>query len=248
MTAPGFAGSDRRRGKRLLAFGTLITGIVVFVALGIWQLERLAWKLDLIRTVDARINAEAVPAPGPAAWPEINAAEYAYLRVSASGRFVHDAPTFTQAVTRLGPGFWVMSPFRTDGGFVVLVNRGFVTREEAAALPLPDDSETTVAGLLRTSEPGGGFLRSNDPAAGRWYSRDVAAIAAARALGEVAPYFIDADASGAGAPVGGLTVVSFRNHHLGYALTWFTLAAMLAGWGVYLARDKWISRRDSALP
>ena len=91
--------------------------------------------------------------------------------------------------------------------------------------------ERAVSGLLRLTEPGGGFLRSNDPAARRWYSRDVAAIAAAARLAPpVAPYFIDADATPnpGGLPLGGLTVVRFRNAHLSYALTWFALAAGLA--------------------
>jgi surfeit locus 1 family protein len=81
------------------------------------------------------------------------------------------------------------------------------------------------------SEPGGAFLRNNDPRSDRWYSRDVAAITKARGLARTAPYFIDADASPnpGGYPVGGLTVVAFRNAHLTYALTWFGLA-ILCGW------------------
>jgi surfeit locus 1 family protein len=83
---------------------------------------------------------------------------------------------------------------------------------------------------LRLPEPVGGFLRTNDPAANRWYSRDVEAIANARRLGPVAPFFIDADASPdpKAYPVGGLTVVRFSNNHLVYALTWFALAGLCA--------------------
>ena len=79
----------------------------------------------------------------------------------------------------------------------------------------------TVTGLLRMSEPGGAFLRANDPASDRWFSRDVAAIAASRGLDKVAPYFIDAErAPGeSGLPVAGLTVIAFSNNHLVYALT-----------------------------
>ena len=85
-----------------------------------------------------------------------------------------------------------------------------------------------VTGLVRLTEPGGRFLRANQPSADRWYSRDVAAIAAARDLGKVARFFIDADATPnpGGLPIGGLTVVSFRNSHLVYALTWFGLAGL----------------------
>ena len=66
------------------------------------------------------------------------------------------------------------------------------------------------------------------PAENRWYSRDVAAIAAKRGLRRVAPYFIDADASGREWPRGGMTVVRFPNNHLVYALTWFGLATLVA--------------------
>jgi surfeit locus 1 family protein len=85
-----------------------------------------------------------------------------------------------------------------------------------------------ITGLLRPSEPDGRFLRTNQPQAERWYSRDVAAIADRRGLGPVAPFFIDADAAAnpGGFPIGGMTVVSFRNAHLVYALTWFGLAAL----------------------
>jgi len=89
-----------------------------------------------------------------------------------------------------------------------------------------------ITGLLRLSEPGGGFLRHNDPAANRWYSRDVAAMASARGLHAVAPYFIDADRSsspgnGIDSPRGGMTVLVFANNHLLYAITWYTLALMI---------------------
>ncbi|MBC7495877.1 MAG: SURF1 family protein, partial [Sphingomonadaceae bacterium] len=84
-------------------------------------------------------------------------------------------------------------------------------------------------------EPGGGFLRNNDSRADRWYSRDVAAIASARGIEDAAPYFIDADATRnlGGLPLGGLTVVTFRNAHLVYSLTWFALAG-LSAWGAWL--------------
>jgi len=245
---PGQASGDathRQRAKRIGFWVFVLAGIAVFLSLGIWQLERRAWKLDLIASVDERVGAHPVAAPGPSSWPEINATDDAYRRVSVAGRFVDVAPAFVQAVTRLGAGYWVVAPFLVDGGFVVLVNRGFVTGEEARTLPPAAATETTVTGLLRISEPGGGFLRSNDAASDRWYSRDVAAIAASRGLDEVAPYFIDADVSDAGVPVGGLTVVQFRNAHLVYALTWFGLAAMLAGWTVYLVLNQRKEKRFS---
>ncbi|WP_332308531.1 SURF1 family cytochrome oxidase biogenesis protein [Sphingomonas sp. TDK1] len=59
-------------------------------------------------------------------------------------------------------------------------------------------------------------MRTNQPSEDRWYSRDVLAIARARGLTFVAPFFIDADSTlnAGGWPVGGLTVISFPNNHL----------------------------------
>lgn len=206
-------------------------GVVGFAALGVWQVERLAWKRALIARVEARVHAAPSALPPPATWNAIGDRE-AYRRVRVAGTFDHAAETLVKAVTEQGAGFWVMTPLRTAQG-VVLINRGFVPsdrRSPASRAPGQIAGPVTVTGLLRTAEPGGAFLRSNDPNAGRWYSRDVAAIARARRLGPVAPFFVDADATPnpGGYPVGGLTVVHFPNNHLIYALTWFGLALLSA--------------------
>ncbi|WEF34416.1 SURF1 family protein [Pseudoduganella chitinolytica] len=113
---------------------------------------------------------------------------------------------------------------------------------DAPAGPTPAlglGSGVEITGLLRMPEPKGRLLRENDPAHDRWYVRDVPAIAARRNLRNVAPYFVDAPAGleyprdASEKPVGGLTVIAFPNNHLVYALTWFALAAMVAG-GYYL--------------
>src|SRR4051812_22382154 len=204
----------------------LLAAAFLFAALGLWQIERRSEKLALIAAVEQRVHASPVAAPGPPDWPRISSKSDAYRAVRAHGVFLHDRETLVQAVSGRGPGYWVLTPLRTDAGWTVLVNRGFVPPEDRARSVRRGGEPAgavTVTGLLRISEPGGAFLRSNDPARGRWYSRDVAAIARARRLGSVAPYFIDAGAGDGGGrqPAGGLTVVSFPNNHLNYALTWF---------------------------
>ncbi|MBD1544912.1 SURF1 family protein [Labrenzia aggregata] len=200
----------------------------VFTALGIWQVQRLFWKLDLIARVESRVHAAPVPAPAEVEWPAVTAKDGEYRHVTASGTYL-DTETLVQAVTEYGPGFWVMTPLKRDDGTTILVNRGFVpTHKKAPADRSHPSGPVQVTGLLRKSQPGGAFLRSNDPAAGRWYSRDVEAIAKTDGLIKVAPYFIDAQAgpSDGSLPIGGLTVIKFRNSHLAYAMTWGALALM----------------------
>ena len=191
----------------------------------------MGWKRDLIQTVNARLIASPVAPPSSQNW----SSDKAYKRVAVDGVFLYDKATPVQALTERGAGWWLMTPLRTDVG-TILVNRGFVPTKDWRD-PAPTPGRVSVVGLLRADEPGGGFLRANAPADGRWYSRDIKAIARARGLvGPVAPYFIDAAASGAEAyPVGGLTVVRFSNNHLSYALTWFALCGLsLAGAGIVL--------------
>lgn len=219
-----------------------LAAAMLFAGLGVWQLERRAWKLDLIEKVEARRHAPPIPSPPSRSWPGFDATASEYRQVVAEGRFLHDLETRVDALTELGAGDWIMTPLQTGDG-VVLINRGFVpARTDGAATPTLERPTGTVrvVGLLRASEPDGRILRPNQPAQNRWYSRDVAAIARARGVGAVAPFFIDAGAApgSGGWPKGGMTVVVFRNTHLAYALTWFALAALAIVGAVLVYRSR----------
>jgi surfeit locus 1 family protein len=223
-------------GKQISLLFVCLVSAIVFAALGIWQLERRVWKLDLIMRVESRIHAPARSPPAHDRWPNIAAERDEYRHVRATGYFLKHQTVLVDALTELGAGDWVLTPLKTDDA-LILVNRGFAPAEIAHTLQPPAGLQT-VTGLLRMTEPDGRFLRPNKPREGLWYSRDVGAIAMSRGLAKVAPYFIDADSNGkAGYPVAGLTVVQFRNMHLVYALTWFCLAA-LSTWGSWLMLRK----------
>jgi surfeit locus 1 family protein len=229
--------------------GTLAAlGIALLFALGIWQIERRSWKLDLIQRVDARVTAPPLAAPGADRWPSISAGADEYRHVRVSGEYLSHGQSRVQALTRLGGGYWLLTPLRADDGSIVYINRGFVPAAGSSAYA-PPAGKVTVTGLLRISEPRGSLLRRNAPAEQRWYSRDVTAMARAAGLSDiVAPYFIDADAAvDANAargsiryPVAGLTVIRFPNNHLLYAITWFSLAAL--GVGTLIAGGRHPSR------
>ncbi|MDB5473225.1 MAG: hypothetical protein JWP99_528 [Devosia sp.] len=236
------AGRRHRSGLTLAVLGIVaLLGALGFGALGVWQMERLNQKNTLIAAVQTRTSAAPLDIGAEGAWAQFDLVRDEYRQVRLAGRFEHAQETLVQAVTGYGGGFWVLTPLRLADGRSVLVNRGFVppALREPGMRPAPR-GEVTVTGLLRLSEPGGGFLRSNDPAGERWYSRDVAAIAADKAVGDAAPFFVDAAAGAPGTyPIGGLTVLQFPNNHLAYALTWFALALMVLGGFGYVLWDRW---------
>ncbi|ARU05111.1 hypothetical protein CCO03_10785 [Comamonas serinivorans] len=217
---------------------------VLFICLGNWQVQRYFWKQDLIARVDARVHAAPTAAPGPTAWPALVPQQFEYQPVQVKGQFDFDHQLQVQASSTLGAGFWVLTPLKTEAGWWLWVNRGFVPPAREMGTPMTQPSGlVTVQGLMRVTEPKGGFLRHNDAQAQRWFSRDVAAMTAARGLpgDAVAPYFIDAAANASAKPgewpVGGLTVIRFANNHLAYIFTWYTLALMVLGASFYVWRQ-----------
>lgn len=240
----------RSRTSRIVLAILALALFAAFIALGTWQVQRRSWKLDLIAQVDQRLDATATAAPDRAQWPAIEREHDEYRKLFIDGVLLNADETFVQAVTAQGPGFWLMTPLRAEDGSIVLINRGFVDaahRDPATRRAAQTDAPVHIGGLLRLSEPDGAFLHHNNPGAQRWYSRDVAAIAAAHGLPgtDVAPYFIDADATPnpGGWPIGGLTIVRFHNSHFVYAVTWYALALMTACAMFFVGREEWLRRR-----
>lgn len=242
---------DAARGPRSFGalaalLGAAVLALVGFAALGVWQVQRLGWKEDLIARVERHVNSAPAAAPGRVDWQALTREADEYRRVAVRGEYDFSRAVLVRATTAFGAGFWVLTPLRTDQGFWVMVNRGFVPPEARDQLSQPA-GEQQVVGLLRFSEPGGTWLQHNDASQDRWYSRDVEAMAGARRIaGAVAPYFVDAVADPAAPsawPRGGLTVIRFSNNHLVYAVTWFALAAMVAGAIGYLLIDERRLRR-----
>ena len=204
-------------------------------ALGVWQLERLQWKLALIATVSGHMTAAPVSLDQITAMP---ADQAQYRRVTLSGRFDHRREAYVFTTDAGAPVYHVLTPFRSDDGRVLMVDRGEVPKEEldpATRAQGNGAGETRVTGVWRMPDAPGVFTPPPDIAHRIWYARDLAGIAAADHLALAAPVVIEADAAPnpGGWPKGGQTVVSFRNQHLSYAVTWFGLALGLLG--VWLA-------------
>jgi surfeit locus 1 family protein len=190
------------------------------VSLGVWQIQRLSWKLDLIAQIEARAYGEPVPAPiGPA--PE-------YLHVTASGTYTHDQSLRIKAVTALGAGYWIMTPLQTAQQ-TIWVNRGFVPTGTPSVDWTAPSGPQVVSGLARLPKSNGTFLEKNDPAQDKWFSADLAAMSERHDVKANLQYYIDAEQAGPAEewPRAGMTQLHYRNSHLSYALTWFAMAALL---------------------
>ena len=225
-----------RRG--LLAPGlAALVGVAVLVALGVWQLQRLAWKEALIARVEARAHRLAEPLPPEASWHDLRPEDYEFRHVRVSGRYLNEREVY--AFTSLsepkgpfrGPGYWVFTPLVLADGSAVFVNRGFVPMDRVDPATRAGGQvagPVEVTGLMRAPDRASLFTPVPDAARKIFFLRDPAAMARAVGLARVAPFYVDAAESGPGGlPQGGETRLSFPNPHLGYALTWFGLAAAL---------------------
>ncbi|HJW41914.1 MAG TPA: SURF1 family protein [Rhizomicrobium sp.] len=218
------------------------------IGLGVWQLQRLQWKLTLID----QVNRNLVAAPLPLDRILALGSDAQYHRVALAGRFDNAKESYVYGTDADGaPVYHVVVPFRTDDGRALLIDRGIVPRALLDPVTRPRGilaGETHVVGVWRESQGAGAFTPPPDLAHRIWYSRDVASIARADGIALVAPVLIEAGATpnSGGWPKGGQTVVTFRNEHLQYAITWFLMAAGLLA--VYIAYHVSIGRLSFRRP
>ncbi len=213
--------------------------LALLVGLGLWQIQRLAWKEGLIAEIETRTKAP--PVDLQSALATARAGDVSYTRIKAEGRFLNDKERYLFAVADGTVGWDVITPLMTADGEALLVNRGFVPdalRDPSTRQAGEPDGTITVTGLARTPETQGSFTPENDPARNRWFWRDLSGMAASMFPGEsvkVAPFFLDAEKSDlpGGWPLGGQTRLDLPNNHLQYAITWFALAAAIAALYVY---------------
>ncbi len=243
--------APRRQSRSWL--GLLVPAIVAFavlIGLGVWQIERKAWKEGLIASLTERLAAPPFVLPGASGWPQLDPAadEYRHVKFTAAFDNSREALVFAAAsafrpdVADLGPGYWIFTPARLADGGIVMVNRGFVPdgRQDAKSRPGGDLSgPVDIMGALRWPDARHWFTPNDDPAHNLWFTADPASMAAAKGIGqgpqpgsdEVAPFYVEQETPvpPGGLPQPGKLTVELPDNHLQYALTWFGLAAVLAG-------------------
>jgi surfeit locus 1 family protein len=214
------------------ALATVIV-FALLIGLGLWQLDRKTWKESLITSLNERLVMQPGELPPASIWPQLSAQDSEFRRVRFRAEFLpaRDAYVYVAGSALRddirAPGYFVFRPARLPDGRIVVVNRGFVPLTHTEQSP-PGTED--IAGYLRWPEKESSFTPT-DPNTETWFIRDQRAMAAARGWGEVAPFYIDQEAPipTSGLPRPASLRVNLRNDHLGYALTWFGLAATLIG-------------------
>lgn len=222
----------------------VLAAFAVLVSLGQWQLSRKVWKENLIAAMTQRLAAPPQDLPAPDQWKTLTPDNAEFRRVKVSGEYlpVRDTYAFVAGSALRNdikePGYFVFRPMKLANGRIVAINRGYVPLEYMEQTPA---GPAEVVGYIRFPEKAAWFMTESNSDGDTWFVRDPQAMAKARGWGEVAPFYIDQElpVPASGMPRPSALTVTLRNDHFGYALTWFGLAAVLAG--VYLA---WlISRR-----
>ncbi|MDZ7907286.1 MAG: SURF1 family protein [Gemmobacter sp.] len=200
-----------------LLFGLI--GAAILIGLGSWQVGRLHWKQDILAAIDAKIMAP------PVALPATPGEADRYLPVQAEGRLTGEGLRVLASRKLIGAGYREIAVLET-GGRRVLVDLGFLRRRHRA-VALRRRCRSSVIGNLHWPAEVDSFTPAPDLAKGLWFARDVPAmaqalntepvliIARAPVVPEAEPLPVDASA--------------IPNDHLGYAITWFSLAAVWLG-------------------
>ncbi|MAJ63377.1 MAG: hypothetical protein CL558_08835 [Alphaproteobacteria bacterium] len=211
-----------------------LLALTVLIGLGTWQVQRLAWKNNLIETIQARSSADPIAMPEHPEAPEFN-----HRAVALTGYWLAATEQFVPAKTHNRElGEWLLQVLALDDGRMVLVNRGWVPLcwREATCRADEPASTVTIDGILRNDFEQGPMVPDNEPDEARWYWIDIPAIATALDIGTLEPAVVFARLGGpdGAPPVPQIPALNLRNQHLQYALTWYSLALVLLGvFGAY---------------
>ncbi len=233
------------RARRLL-LPALMTAVMLIVLLGLgtWQMQRLFWKQELLAQVDRAEANGAVPLPaGPATFRPVP-----FAKVSVTGTFLSGQTAWYGAEVRTIPsgpamGARMIVPLRrTEGGGVVLVDRGWVPSSRAAPIDQPA-GETTIVGYVRFGDRAGWFSAQDDVVERRFYTLDPKAMGEALGQPAVLPFVLVALGEGPGEngvvrswPDPARHLPHPPNSHLSYMITWYGLAVALLAIFVVWAR------------
>ena len=208
----------------LLTFGLI--GVGILLALGSWQVQRLAWKQDLLAGIEAQIGADPIPL-AEALEPTFRR----YAPVTVTGLFDQNHIRMLASRKTIGPVYRIIRPFETSDSQRVLVDTGWQP-ESAAVIEAPSDL-LTLTGNLDDPIEADGFTPAPDIDKNIWFARDVPAMAAHLGTDPVMIVLRTTPQQPLGVTPWPVDTAGIPNDHLQYAITWFSLAVIWAGMTFY---------------
>ena len=215
----------------MVVFGVL--GTAILLSLGIWQLQRLAWKQEVLRAIESKILAPAVKIP-QTVLPDA----HSLLPVRAEGRYKGDTVRVLVSQKIYGAGYRLITAFELVDGRTIMLDRGFTSVR--LEMPSTPEGRGQVIGNLQWPQEIDSFTPENDLAANIWFARDVARLADHLKAEPVLLVLRDSSfETEAATPLPKMTA-NIPNDHMNYAITWFSLALIwlgMSGYFLYRSRD-----------
>lgn len=228
--------------KRVAGGVLTLCGVGVLCTLGTWQVQRLEWKNDIIARLE---TARASPSIfSHASLARLDDEETPLAYGSVKGTLLTAKDVLVGPVTNDNGiiGYHLVTPLAMPDG-TVLVHRGWVSEEarhDDSARAYTSPAPVTFTGVLRRPDYNR-FASGNNPAGDQWMRLDVAQIAAARELNNTAALVMYAESDDPSRGVSRLNPPGWapRNNHKQYAVFWYGMAVVLAGfYAVLIWRNK----------
>jgi len=208
-------------------------GTAILVGLGVWQVQRLAWKTDILAQIERKILAPAIDIPA-----EVTAASHDLLPVRGTGSYIGEETVRVLVSQKIyGAGYRLINAFELRDGRKIMVDRGFISVR--AALPAVPKGTGQVTGNLQWPQEIDSFTPDNDLAANIWFARDVAKLSEHLQTEPILLVLRNSSfADDLARPLPKMSA-NIPNDHLNYALTWFSLALIWLGMsGYFLYRSR----------
>ncbi|MDE2444998.1 MAG: SURF1 family protein [Alphaproteobacteria bacterium] len=202
-------------------------GFMLLLGLGIWQVKRLDQKTKLISALTERMSAPAVTLDDALAKKRAGE-DPEYLKVHLSGSIDYSRALRKVTSFNGAPGWEVIAPIKLLDGRTVMVDLGAIGIDSAIS---PIAATTAFDGVIRSHDKGRGFFdNDNDAKANIWFWWDLPRMAEATGATPDMVWIVQRlPAPGQNGPEAQAPKVELSNNHLGYAITWFGLAAALLG-------------------
>ena len=209
-------------------------GTACLLYLGKWQIDRLYWKLDVLKKIDQKIAAAPVLLPA-----EPSESVHKYLSVGISGQFLQESIRVLASKKRYGAGYRIIHVFRTNGRRL-LVDLGFVGLETDYDIDL--SSDISLVGNLHWPDEVDNFTPEPDLENNIWFARDVERVASALQTEPILIILKDSTLKDKNIKPMPIDTTHIPNDHLQYAITWFSLAII---WALMSCLFIWTTRQKA---